>query len=292
MSDSQKGIERESMLDLDKNARALVLFFLLALLLHTAAGLLCRAVPILYLQILLPWTPNIAAVLVVVFYLKEESGVRRLVHGWSKRKADPRWYLLAFSPILIYFLSAGIYLAFGGVPKGPDPVPPLGLSFPVFALVAIFTGATGEELGWRGFALPRLQRRYSALTSSLILGIYWGFWHIPPWIIFGIPMSLVSTLFFIAATTLNSIILTVIYNNTQGSTLLVSLHHWFENIWSSFVVSYLGLISLERLNWIKTPLSALLAVFLIILLGPGRLSAGRASRDIGHPNELEGSAND
>jgi membrane protease YdiL (CAAX protease family) len=267
-------------MDSNRNSWALVLFFILAFLLHIAAGLLCRVVPIVYLQILLPWTPNITAILLVVFFLKEKAGVQKLINGWKKWKADPRWYLLAFSPIIISFLSAGIYLAFGGTPKGPDPDPPLGLFFPIFAMMAVFTGATGEELGWRGFALPRLQKQFSALISSLLLGIYWGIWHIPTWIIFGVPFTFESTILFVSTTVLNSIILTSIYNNTKGSILLVSLHHWFENIWSSFVVSYLGLISWQALNWIKTPITALLAILLIIHLGPERLSKGEPEGSI------------
>ena len=78
------------MSNLDRNTKALILFFVLALLLHIAAGLICRAVPVFYLQILLPWTPNISAILVVVFYLKEESGVRRLASGWKRWRARAR----------------------------------------------------------------------------------------------------------------------------------------------------------------------------------------------------------
>ncbi len=45
----------------------------------------------------------------------------------------------------------------------------------------ILTGATGEQLGWRGFALPWLQTKMSALLSSIVLGLIWSFWHIPLW---------------------------------------------------------------------------------------------------------------
>ena len=260
------------MLNLNKNTKTLILFFVLAYLLHIFAGLICRTIPILYLQVLVPWTPNISAILLIVFYLKEKSGVRRLVSGWKRWRVSPKWYLLAFSPMIIYFLSAVIYLAIGGIPPGPDPIQPLGVSFPVLAIIAIITGATGEELGWRGFALPRLQKRHSALISSLILGFYWGIWHIPSWIISGSPFTVESTFFFIASTILNSIIITCITNNTKGSILLVSIHHWSENVWSQYVVSYLGLVSWEALRWIKTPIIAILAVVLIVVFGPKKLS--------------------
>jgi membrane protease YdiL (CAAX protease family) len=183
------------MMNRDKNSNALFLFFILAFLLHIAVGLLCKAVPVVFLQVLLPWTPNIAAILVIIFYLREKGGVRRLASGWKKWRVSPKWYLLAFSPLVVYFLSAGIYLLFGGNSPGPDPNPFLGFSFPVMAVIAIFTGATGEELGWRGFALPQLQRRYSALVSSLILGFLWGIWHISSWIISGTQFSVESTFF-------------------------------------------------------------------------------------------------
>ena len=271
------------MMNLDRNSKALVFFFILAYLLHIIALLICRTIPILYLQILVPWTPTISAILVFIFYLKEKSGVKKLTGGWKRWRVSLKWYLLAFAPLFVYFLTAGIYLISGSDPPGPDPTTTLGFSFPVLALIAVFTGATGEELGWRGFALPRLQMRCSALVSSLILGFYWGIWHIPSWIIFGVQFTIESTLFFIATTTLNSIIVTCIFNNTKGSLLLVSLHHWSENVWSQYVVSYLGLISWETLNWIKTPILAILTVILIVVLGPQQLS--RDAR-VGYP-ELE-----
>ena len=257
---------------IDRNTKALVLFLVLAYLLHVVALLICQAVPLLYLQLLVPWTPNISAILVVVFYLKEEAGVRRLANGWTRWRVSPKWYLLAFAPMIVYFLSAGIYLMIGSTPPSTDSIPSLGFSFPVFAIIAIFTGATGEELGWRGFALPRLQRHYSALVSSLILGLYWGIWHIPSWIIAGSPFTIESTLFFLASTVLNSIIVTCIFNNTRGSVLLASIHHWSENVWSQYVVSCLGLVTWDALIWIKTPIVTILALILIIALGPERLS--------------------
>lgn len=240
--------------------------------------------PVIYLQVLVPWTPNISAILLVIFYLKEKSGVHRLASGCKKWRVSPKWYLLAFSPIFIYFLSAGIYHAIGGIPPGPDLIPTLGFSFPVLAIIAIFTGATGEELGWRGFALPRLQRHNSALISSLILGFYWGIWHISSWIIAWVPFTIESTLFFVASTILNSLVVTCICNNTKGSILLASIHHWSENIWSQYVVSYLGLISWEALRWIKTPIMAILAVILIIYFRHEKLSKDAS---LGYPQLIE-----
>ncbi|MFW9800545.1 MAG: type II CAAX prenyl endopeptidase Rce1 family protein [Candidatus Thorarchaeota archaeon] len=265
-------------MDLDKNTRVLILFFILTFLLAMVAVLLWLSLPFIFLQILLPWAPNISAILLVFFYLKEKSGVRRLASGWKKWRVSFRWYLLALSPMFVFFLSVGIYLASGGIPPGPDPTPLLGLSFPELAILAIFTGATGEELGWRGFALPKLQMRYSALTSSFILGFYWGIWHIPVWILTGLPFTIESTFFFVANTILYSVIITCICNNTRGSVLLASMYHWSVNVWGNYVTSHLGLISWETMNWIMTPITAIIAIILLVVYGTETLSKDASLR--------------
>ncbi|UCH03816.1 MAG: CPBP family intramembrane metalloprotease [Candidatus Thorarchaeota archaeon] len=268
----------------DKNTQVLILFFILVFLLAIVAVLLYLALPLIFLQILIPWAPNISAILLVVFYLKEKSGVRRLASGWKKWRVSFRWYLLAHSPMFVFFLSVGIYLGSGGIPPGPNPTPLFGLSFPALAILAIFTGATGEELGWRGFALPKLQMRYSALTSSFMLGFYWGVWHIPIWILSGSLFTIESTFFFVANAILYSIIITFICNNTRGSVLLASMYHWSVNVWGEYVTSYLGLISRDAMYWIMTPITAMIAITLVVVYGPERLSRDSS---LGYPELIE-----
>lgn len=92
-------------------------------------------------------------------------------------------------------------------------------------LLTLLRGTEGpmEELGWRGYALPLLQRRYNGLTASLILGCVWALWHLPAIVIGragmggGLSGGLVHVLLvFLAGTVAQSIILTVLYNGTQG----------------------------------------------------------------------------
>ena len=70
---------------------------------------------------------------------------------------------------------------------------PKGINIGIFISMLVITliTALGEEIGWRGFALPRLQKRFNALTSALILGIFWGVWHIPMLFAFGMTTKLV-----------------------------------------------------------------------------------------------------
>jgi membrane protease YdiL (CAAX protease family) len=95
-------------------------------------------------------------------------------------------------------------------------------------LLWLLTFGLGEELGWRGFALPRLQRGHSALTATLMLGLVWALWHLPAFfykdtyvamgLAAGLPLLLLSIL---AA----SIVFTWLYNSTHGSLLTVIVFH-------------------------------------------------------------------
>ncbi len=78
-----------------------------------------------------------------------------------------------------------------------------------------------EEIGWRGFALPHLQRRYSALVSSLIIGLVWAFWHFPNFPAFTPPILAA----FVPKVIVMSLIFTWVYNSTGGSLFAVVLLH-------------------------------------------------------------------
>jgi membrane protease YdiL (CAAX protease family) len=93
----------------------------------------------------------------------------------------------------------------------------------VMALLLALPNTLGEKLGWRGFALPRLQVKYKTLAASVLLGLFWAVWHIPMWIAnykFGLDL-LRSMVAIIAYTT----IFTCVYNSTSGSVLLTWLFH-------------------------------------------------------------------
>lgn len=102
------------------------------------------------------------------------------------------------------------------------------LDAPLLALVVpwlVFEILTnGEEWGWRGYVLPRLQARFNALTSSLILGVIWSVWHLPKFMGTG-SGSEQSFLWFTLAHLALAVLYTWLYNNTRGSLLLVVLFH-------------------------------------------------------------------
>ena len=93
-----------------------------------------------------------------------------------------------------------------------------------FFLNLIYDGPLEEEFGWRGYALDRLQSRFNALISSIILGFIWGLWHIPNfWISEAIIYQYMWGLIF--SDILIAILLTWLYNNTGGSILVALIFH-------------------------------------------------------------------
>ena len=103
-----------------------------------------------------------------------------------------------------------------------------------FAIFTLFFGPLPEELGWRGYALDGLQGRYGALASSLILGIGWTLWHMPLFLIEGsyqnsLGWGSVGFWWYMSDKTLESILMTWIYNHNQRSTLSAVLFHFMVN---------------------------------------------------------------
>jgi membrane protease YdiL (CAAX protease family) len=115
------------------------------------------------------WTPNIAAFLVLGLVLREPGGIRKLLAGWGKWRVGAVWYVVALSPLFVAFLTVALLRLLGGATTPPQP--PVVVQLLSFLVFSIVTGAMGEELGWRGFLLPRLQQRFNALTSSLTVGV-------------------------------------------------------------------------------------------------------------------------
>ncbi|MEQ8756663.1 MAG: CPBP family intramembrane glutamic endopeptidase [Coleofasciculus sp. G1-WW12-02] len=143
-------------------------------------------------------------------------------------------------------------------------VPQSNLSFyTIFAFMINFLATTCEEIGWRGFALPRLQKRHNALTATLIVGMLWGLWHLPLIFLVGQSMSEFPFLWFIIIVT-NAFIYTWIYNSTKGSILLVALFHGALNIFSAFILGVSPIVD--------ALVNCVVVIILIAVFGQANLS--------------------
>jgi membrane protease YdiL (CAAX protease family) len=199
------------------------------------------------------------------------AGIHRFLRRFVLWRVGLGWYLFVLIGIpLILVLSVivlpGALASFQGFAT-LAPLPLLG----VFVYIFFLGGALGEEPGWRGFALPRLQSLHGPLVGSLILGVLWSLWHLP---LFWTPWNTLSTfnvVVFVLATTCLSIIYTWAFNNTKGSLLIAILLHWSFNV-STLIVAPLFLAPIV-LDYGLLPILPGFGVvaLLIVVLTRGRL---------------------
>ncbi|MBV7327630.1 CPBP family intramembrane metalloprotease [Chloroflexi bacterium TSY] len=176
--------------------------------------------------------PSVAAIM-LTGYLAGWQGVRKLLKRFAIWRVGLHWYVyLAVGFVLIELAGYGLYRLLGG-PALAIAVPTLTSILPVLFFQILIPGL-GEEFGWRGFALPRLQAQWNPLTASLILGLLHISWHFPTyWLGNGthnVPLVLVI-LWAIPWT----ILYTWIFNNTRGSILIAVLYHALFGVTLSFM---------------------------------------------------------
>jgi membrane protease YdiL (CAAX protease family) len=156
------------------------------------------------------------------------AGIRRLLRRIVLWRVGFQWYVFALVGVPAITVLGAIVLP-GVLASFQAPPLSLVLTYPISFLVALVIGGPlGEEPGWRGFALPRLQRMYGPLVGSLILGIFWAFWHLPYFWMpeWGTPKgSTIDIIWFVLADIALTIICTWVFNNTRGSLLIVILVH-------------------------------------------------------------------
>jgi membrane protease YdiL (CAAX protease family) len=151
------------------------------------------------------WMPSLA-VAIVIGAGEGREAVTRLFAKFFQFRFPLRWYLASLIPAGLTVLTVLAYRLTGGLPEGGVPLT-AGFWASLF-LIMFLTGATGEEPGWRGFALPRLLERFSPLKAGLLLGLVWNFWHLPLWFTTG--SSGTTLLFYILFHTVGIISLNLV----------------------------------------------------------------------------------
>jgi membrane protease YdiL (CAAX protease family) len=198
---------------------------------------------------------------------------------WS-RIIDPKRIRLNWC-LIIFLLVPGLYavamlldVASGApvlVQERLTPYLSAPLTIVPFLLRVFIYGPVPEELGWRGYALDRLQARWNALVSSLVLGAIWAIWHVPLFFI-------KDTLFynqgiwslwfwlFVVEVIPTAVIYTWIFNNTRRSTLAAILFHFMSNVSAEFANVT------DRTNLYQTLLWIIAAIVVVALWGAGTLT--------------------
>jgi membrane protease YdiL (CAAX protease family) len=167
------------------------------------------------------WAPAISA-LVLIFFRGGVAGLRRFLSRLQIWRCSVGWAAFVLIGLPLVFL-AGSLLKGGALLA---PLPPEGMfSLLVLMFMMLLLGPV-EELGWRGVALPILQRHFAPFWAGAIVGAIWGVWHLPAFHLAGVVFEDWSFLpFFIGNVTL-AILVTPLFNSTRGSLLLPMLFHW------------------------------------------------------------------
>ena len=178
------------------------------------------------------WVGPALAAMVMAVVMGGRPGLRELRASGRLWRVGWPWYIsvLVVPPLLIL---AGVLLVLGGPATPPAVGPGLIASYAGYFVLVFFAVGLPEELGWRGFALPRLQARFGPLGGTLILGALWAGWHLPFFLTPDhgggphVDLAAVATNFAIFAgmVVLMAIPFTFVYNRTGGSVFMSALLH-------------------------------------------------------------------
>jgi uncharacterized protein len=178
-----------------------------------------------------------AAAVVVAARSEGRPGLGLLLAGLRRWRMG-RWYILLLAPLPVAVLAVLLAVA-----TGPAQLDLTGLSqwylLPGLFLWAVAFGGL-EEIGWRGYLLPRLQDRHSALGVSVVIGLVWALWHAPLFAMVGTSQTSMSIGWFTLQAVALSVLLTAVYNATGGGLLLVVLAHGAVTAWYSAVLQWLA----------------------------------------------------
>ncbi|SHJ91647.1 hypothetical protein SAMN02745216_02541 [Desulfatibacillum alkenivorans DSM 16219] len=173
--------------------------------------------PLFYLAV---YAPAISA-LILVLYRHGIQGVRSFLSRLLLWRASIYWYvMLVFIVPLVFYIGA--FFKQGAL---ENLFPFASATAYLSALCLMAVKGPIEEIGWRGLALPMLQRRMAPIWAALLLGIIWALWHLPAFMLSGAPQSAWALTPFLVGTVALSIIVTPLFNHSRGSILLPAFFH-------------------------------------------------------------------
>lgn len=240
------------------------------------AGILPFRTPFV-IAIWMGWGLSIAALLMTGL-TDGRHAVVALLKRFLLWRVNVKWYLVAFLMYPMIFSGAvALDAMWTQTPLDFSQVMAhkiFGASAELLVFIVpffIFDAITnGEELAWRGYVLPRLQARHSALVASLIIGVIWGLWHMPRYLA---PDSDGPFGWYMVKAVVDAILYTWLYNNTRGSLLLVTIMHAAGNTAGVFL-PMASTMSSENLGalLIAIALEIVIAAIVIFTAGAARLA--------------------
>ena len=213
--------------------------------------------------------PPIAAVVLV----QREDGplLRELFARLLQWRVGWRWYAVALLfPGAVVSMTLFLDSQVRGLTT-PIPDPEFVLVFIGLLIASSIIGGGLEEIGWRGFMLPRVQASFGALTASIVVGVIWMLWHAPLFVVPGAVQTDFPVLPFVMQGIALAVVFTWVYNSTRGSVLLVVILHGAFNAWLSTV--WLLREDMDPITiWVMAVLVCLVAIGVVVVYGTEHLS--------------------
>ncbi|HEX9219052.1 MAG TPA: CPBP family intramembrane glutamic endopeptidase [Gemmatimonadaceae bacterium] len=213
------------------------------------------------------------------------AGVRALLSRLVQWRVGFQWYVFAISYSAVIRLTAALIhrLATGAWP--PFGQEPLHLMLAATIGSTLLFGQAGEEIGWRGYLLPRLSARVGLATASIVIGIVWAAWHLPLFFIPGIETTGQSFTLYLLQVTAFSVAIAWLYVHTNGSLFLTMLMHSAINNTKDVVPSVARIpanpftINASLMGWLTAALLWISAAYFLVRMREGlQLSVERSSR--------------
>lgn len=227
-------------------------------------------IPFVLSAAIAPFAGPFLAAFIMTGVTEGGEGIRCLLKRIVQWRVGFSWYLFAIIGIPIITILGAIVLP-GALASFQMPWHSL-LTYPFsFFITLVIGGPLGEEPGWRGFALPRLQRVQGPLVGSLVLGILWAFWHLPYFWMpeWGTPKDgILDIVYFVLAALALTFIYTWVFNKTESSLLIVILMHATND---AFFINQLFVTHLVTDTLLPFVLGFGTFALLIVLLTRGRL---------------------
>jgi membrane protease YdiL (CAAX protease family) len=182
--------------------------------------------------------------LLVVGIAEGPDGIRGLVRSLFQWRVSFAWYLVVLlGPALTMVTAILLYNVFGENDSAQNlnnwiSILPQHLLVIVSLFLFMMAGIWGEEVGWRGFALPKLQKTYHPLLASLILGAVWAVWHLPAFFVDNSQQAQLGMTYFFLATLGYSILYSWIYNGSKESLFMIWLLHSANNATVSYTMLF------------------------------------------------------
>jgi len=250
---------------------SLATYYLLAVIITTVVSLplILSTQGVISQQVSPEWHPlgalgPILAACLTAYFVRGKSGLQGYIKSLSDTNFSLKLFLFGISPLLIYPIVAAAVSLFSEPAQGFTQLSPVWW---VSMVIASLAYGIGEEAGWRGFALPRLQARMNAWWSIFVLTNLHALWHIP-FFFYRLQFDGIgATIGFFIGMLAGGVCMTYLYNESGGKTLLPIIFHTAIN-----VNSQLAFATRPEIAYVTSTILMITAVAVVIVFRPTNLA--------------------